>query len=249
MGSGSPDATRNCHSTRSCPVIASVTGCSTCSRVFISMNQMRSARQPRRAVGDELDRARADIIDRLSPPSPPPRRSPRAWRRPCRARAPPRSPSGDGAGASSRARTGGRPAPCVSPNTCTSIWRGREDVFLDQHLRSSPNEAAASRRQLASISAKSVCRVDPPHPLAAAARDRLDEHRIADRIRFGLEAFGRLVLAEIAGRHRHARRRSSAALAASFSPIARMLAGGAPTQTSPAAITASANSAFSDRKP
>ena len=35
-GSGSPAATRNCHSTRSSPVIASVTGCSTCSRVFIS---------------------------------------------------------------------------------------------------------------------------------------------------------------------------------------------------------------------
>ena len=36
-GSGSPAATRSCHSTRSRPVIISVTGCSTCSRVFISM--------------------------------------------------------------------------------------------------------------------------------------------------------------------------------------------------------------------
>ncbi len=45
-GSGSPAATRSCHSTRSRPVIASVTGCSTCSRVFISMNQIRSARRP-----------------------------------------------------------------------------------------------------------------------------------------------------------------------------------------------------------
>ena len=36
-GSGSPAATRSCHSTRSSPVIISVTGCSTCSRVFISM--------------------------------------------------------------------------------------------------------------------------------------------------------------------------------------------------------------------
>ncbi len=36
-GSGSPEATRSCHSTRSSPVIASVTVCSTCSRVFISM--------------------------------------------------------------------------------------------------------------------------------------------------------------------------------------------------------------------
>ena len=47
------------------PVISSVTGCSTWSRVFISMNQMRSARRPSRRVGDELDRARADIVDRL----------------------------------------------------------------------------------------------------------------------------------------------------------------------------------------
>ena len=36
IGSGSPDATLICHSTRSMPVITSVTGCSTCSRVFIS---------------------------------------------------------------------------------------------------------------------------------------------------------------------------------------------------------------------
>ena len=36
-GSASPKATRSCHSTRSSPVIISVTGCSTCRRVFISM--------------------------------------------------------------------------------------------------------------------------------------------------------------------------------------------------------------------
>ena len=45
-GSFSPAAIRNCHSTRSSPVIASVTGCSTCSRVFISMNQTPSGRSP-----------------------------------------------------------------------------------------------------------------------------------------------------------------------------------------------------------
>ena len=48
-GMGSPDATRSCHSTRSTPVMDSVTGCSTCSRVFISMNQMRSAFSPSEA--------------------------------------------------------------------------------------------------------------------------------------------------------------------------------------------------------
>ena len=36
MGSGSPEATLTCHSTRSIPVTISVTGCSTWSRVFIS---------------------------------------------------------------------------------------------------------------------------------------------------------------------------------------------------------------------
>ena len=46
-------------------MITSVTGCSTCSRVFISMNQMRSARRPSRGVGDELDGAGADVADRL----------------------------------------------------------------------------------------------------------------------------------------------------------------------------------------
>jgi hypothetical protein len=38
-------------------------------------------------------------------------------------------------------------------------------------------------------------------------------------------------------------------LAASFSPIARIDSGFGPTQTSPASITACANSAFSERKP
>src|SRR5260370_1064704 len=37
--SGSPAATRNCNSTRSSPVIASVTGCSTCRRGFISLKK------------------------------------------------------------------------------------------------------------------------------------------------------------------------------------------------------------------
>ena len=36
MGSGSPEATLICHSTRSIPVTISVTGCSTWRRVFIS---------------------------------------------------------------------------------------------------------------------------------------------------------------------------------------------------------------------
>ena len=67
-GSGSPAATRSCHSTRSRPVIASVTGCSTCRRVFISMNQKPSGAQRPGAVGDELDRAGVRGSRRPAPP-------------------------------------------------------------------------------------------------------------------------------------------------------------------------------------
>ena len=54
-----PSATCSCSSTRSRPVVASVTGCSTCSRVFIS----RKKKSPR-VVGHELDGARAGVADR-----------------------------------------------------------------------------------------------------------------------------------------------------------------------------------------
>src|SRR5690606_7471738 len=47
--------------------------------------------------------------------------------------------------------------------------------------------------------------LDLLHALAAAAGDRLDQHRIADGVGLLLEAFQRLVLAEIAGGDRHAR--------------------------------------------
>ena len=60
-----------------------------------------------RAVGDELDRARAPIADRPSPPRPQRHPSARAAPASCRAPAPPRSPSGGGAAASSRARRDG----------------------------------------------------------------------------------------------------------------------------------------------
>ena len=93
--------------------------------------------------------------------------------------------------------------PWLSPNTCTSMWRG-ERMYFSISTRSSPNELAASRLQLSSASSKSLRGIDPAHALAAAARDRLDQHRIADRVGFLLEPLRVLVLAEIAGRHRHA---------------------------------------------
>jgi hypothetical protein len=46
-------------------VISSVTGCSTCSRVFISMNQMRSGRRPSDASAMNSTVPAPDIADRL----------------------------------------------------------------------------------------------------------------------------------------------------------------------------------------
>ena len=56
-----PAATRSCSSTRSSPVTISVTGCSTCRRVFISMKKNSSGRS---ADDDELDGARAGVAAR-----------------------------------------------------------------------------------------------------------------------------------------------------------------------------------------
>ena len=44
-------------------MIASVTGCSTCRRVFISMNQKPPDSRPDAGGGDELHGAGADIAD------------------------------------------------------------------------------------------------------------------------------------------------------------------------------------------
>ena len=94
--------------------------------------------------------------------------------------------------------------PCASPNTCTSMWRGRVDVVSPaargrRRTRRRPRACAA-----ASAAAKSAGRVDPAHALAAAAGHRLDQHRPADRRGLARQRARRLVVAEIAGRHRHA---------------------------------------------
>ena len=103
-GSFSPAATRNCHSTRSSPVIASVTGCSTCSRVFISMNQKPSARRPCAPSAMNSTVPAPDIADRRAASTAARAHRGAHLRASCRAPAPPRSPSGGGAAASSRAR-------------------------------------------------------------------------------------------------------------------------------------------------
>ena len=70
--------TSSCHSTRSKPVIISVTGCSTCSRVFLRLGNEKRCCMAKTArvhfhevevlgivIEDEFDRARADIVDSL----------------------------------------------------------------------------------------------------------------------------------------------------------------------------------------
>jgi hypothetical protein len=56
---GAPEAMRICSMTRSRPVIASVTVCSTCSRVFISMKKNSPV------LVEELDCARAPVLQLL----------------------------------------------------------------------------------------------------------------------------------------------------------------------------------------
>ena len=80
------------------------------------------------------------------------------------------------------------------------------DIGLQQHT-----VVAETGRRLASARAQRRLevggRLDLAHALAAAAGNGLDQHRIADGVGLGLEALRRLVLAEVARRHRHARRR------------------------------------------
>ena len=80
---------------------------------------------------------------------------------------------------------------------------GRGDVFLDQH----PSVAERSLRLAHGALERSVeldMRVDAAHSAPAPARDRLDEHRIADLIGLLAQEFRVLVVAMIAGHDRHA---------------------------------------------
>ncbi len=111
--------------------------------------------------------------------------------------------------------------PCLSPKTCTSIWRGFSTYFSTS-TRSSPKAAFASRRAEASASREILRPLDPPHALAAAARARLDQHRIADLARLA----GKRSAAPAPRRDSPARPArpafSISRLAASFSPMARI---------------------------
>ena len=159
--------------------------------------------QPARAVGDELDRAGADIADRLARPRPRPRPSRRATPRVM-----------PGAGASSitfwwrRCSEQSRSLrwmalPCVSANTCISMWRGAVTYFSIS-TRASPNDDFRFALRAFERRVEIGVLVDAAHALAAAAGDRLDQHRIADLVGLLLEELRLLPLAVIARHHRHA---------------------------------------------
>ena len=84
------------------------------------------------------------------------------------------------------------------------MWRGAVTYFSIS-TRGSPNADCASRCAPSSASIEIGVAVDPAHALAAAARHRLDQHRIADLVGLLLEELRVLPLAVIAGHDRHAR--------------------------------------------
>ena len=80
----------------------------------------------------------------------------------------------------------------------------REDILLDKHMRVAEcalRFTLAGGERLLEIDMA----VNPAHALAAAARDRLDQHGIADLVGLFLEEGGVLNRTMVAGHHRHSR--------------------------------------------
>ena len=128
--------------------------------------------------------------------------------------------------------------PCASANTCTSMWRGRGQVFLDQHPVVAEGAGGLALWRESSAAANSPAAVDDAHAAAAAAGRRLDQHRIADPRGLGERALRVLGLAVIARHDRHAGALPSALWPPPSTPIARIAAGGGPMKTIPAAAQA-----------
>ena len=158
-------------------------------------------------VGDELDRPSALVIDRL--------------------RRLDRGPAHRGAGRFVHARRGrfldhllvAALERAIALEQMDDIAVGvAEHLHLDMARAVDPffeeDDVIAERaRRLALAAFERVLEVlgavDLAHALAAAAGDRLDQHRIADCRRFLGQPLGALVVTDIAGSHRHARPRPS----------------------------------------
>ena len=192
------------------------------------------------AVDQELDGPGADVADR---PRRGDRRVAQPGAQPVRQRptAPPRRPSGAGAGSSSPARRA--PAPCRARRRGPAPRRagtGSSDALAEHGAVAERGRRLPPRRPRPPRPARDRS-ADDPHAPPAAAGGGLDQQREASR--------------------RPAPRRASSAgstgtpaaaisaLASILDPIASMASGGGPTQVSPASSTARAKAAFSDRKP
>ena len=100
---------------------------------------------------------------------------------------------------------------------------------------SSPNAEAASRRAVASAAGSSRGFVHQLHALAAAARRRLDQHRVADLGGRRDQVVVGQAGPRDAGHDRHIERRRPSFLAVILSPIASIALAGGPMNTIPAA--------------
>ncbi len=241
-GSVSPAATRNCHSTRSRPVI-DLRHRMLDLQPRVHLHEVKTA-----VLDDELDGAGADIADRAR------RRDGRLAHRgaervrSCPAPALPRSPSGGGAGSSSRARTGARRC-----RACRRTPGFRYGAGVAGNVRSARGRrrthwrprAARRRARRQRLPRDSTTRMPLPPPPA----DALISTGIADAPDFGVQC--RRILRRRRDSRGPAARRPAAmsALAADLTPMARIADGGGPTNTQPARAHASAKSAFSERKP
>mmetsp|Transcript_20450 Transcript_20450/g.48692 ORF Transcript_20450/g.48692 Transcript_20450/m.48692 type:complete len:295 (+) Transcript_20450:1225-2109(+) len=241
-GRRSPAATRSCSSTRSSPVIASVTGCSTCRRVFISMKKcspvaVSTMNSTVPALTYPTARAAATAEEQIR------RRN---------------SSVSPGAGASSstfwwrlwtlQSRSNRCTAlPWPSARTWTSTWRGAMMKRSSSTL-SSPNAAAASRLADPSASSNSPAErasfmpFPPPpitaftssgNPMRAASAPSLDGSWSSPWYpgTTGTPAADMI------------------SLASRLSPKLRIAEAGGPTNLTPLFAQASAKQAFSDRKP
>ena len=219
-----PSATAICCATRSTPNTHSVTGCSTCSRVFISRKKNRP-RLPVRGAEQELDGAGADVADgggggpgRLAEPGAQRRRRPPGT-------ASPRSPSGAAAAASTPARRGPRSSPCWSASTCTSMCLACSSSGSQNTVGVAEGRAGLGRGPSAArppcSARRCTARMPRPPPPADAFTS---SGKSASVTSAGVEV----------GQHRHAGRGHPLPSPPTFEPIAAMTSGGGPTQVSPA---------------
>ena len=159
-----PAATWSCSLTRSRPVVASVTGCSTWRRVLTS----RKARRSLLGLIEELDGAdvavpgRRDQVDRGAP------QRHLLLRRPAPATPTPRSASGCGAGPSSRARRPPRPCRSRRDHLHLDVARAGHEP-LHQHARVAEGPPGLGARPLEGGQQLGL-RVHAPDPAARRPR-------------------------------------------------------------------------------